>query len=143
MPGKGDRWLDSRTFEYRGRLARDFRRKKKRLTVPERKPYVTSEIAPAPERKTPVAAPEASPFEYKDTEADDNFIDAPSEFDLAEELGSSMPVLDEDIIPDDGKELPPLELVEQRIPEKTRVLMEELFRAKLNKVQRINPKKIK
>lgn len=54
-----------------------------------------------------------------------------------------MPVRDEDIIPDDGTELPELEVVESRIPEKTRVLMEELFRAKLNKVQRINPKKIR
>ncbi len=54
-----------------------------------------------------------------------------------------MPIREEDIIPDDGAELPSLEAVEQRIPEKTRVLMEELLRAKLNKVQRVNPKKIK
>ncbi|MDQ8182468.1 hypothetical protein [Pelagicoccus sp. SDUM812005] len=90
-----------------------------------------------------MGAPEASPFENRETEGDEDYIDAPSEFDLAEELGSSMPIRDEDIIPDDGKELPPLEMVEKRIPEKTRVLMEELFRAKLSKVQRVNPKKIK
>ncbi len=84
-----------------------------------------------------------SPFENSETEADENYIDAPSDFDLAEELGSSMPVREEDIIPDDGSELPTLDMVEKRIPEKTRVLMEELFRAKLNKVQRVNPKKIK
>ena len=53
-----------------------------------------------------------------------------------------MPVREEDVIPDDGTELPSLDVVEKRIPEKTRVLMEELFRAKLNKVQRVNPKKI-
>lgn len=90
-----------------------------------------------------MGAPEASPFEDKETEAEGAYIDAPNEFDLAEELGSSMPVREEDIIPDDGAELPALETVEKRIPEKTRVLMEELFRAKLSKVQRVNPKKIK
>ncbi|MBC2605391.1 hypothetical protein [Pelagicoccus albus] len=67
----------------------------------------------------------------------------PSDFDLAEELGATMPILEEDILPDDGSELPELEAVEKRIPEKTRVLMEELFRAKLSKVQRVNPKKIR
>lgn len=76
-------------------------------------------------------------------QADDDYIDMPSDFDLAEELGSSMPVREEDVIPDDGTELPDLDVVTKRIPEKTLVLMEELFRAKLSKVQRVNPKKIK
>ncbi len=92
---------------------------------------------------TPIGAPEASPFESRETESEAGYIDAPSDFDLAEELGSAMPVREEDVIPDDGTELPTLEMVEKRVPEKTRVLMEELFRAKLNKVQRVNPKKIK
>ncbi|EDY84890.1 hypothetical protein VDG1235_4524 [Verrucomicrobiia bacterium DG1235] len=91
-----------------------------------------------------MGAPEASPFEPSETDESDeeNYIDAPSDFDLAEELGSSMPVREEDEIPDDGTELPNIDVVKKRIPEKTQVLMEELFRAKLSRVQRVNPKKI-
>ncbi|MBK1876527.1 hypothetical protein [Pelagicoccus mobilis] len=62
---------------------------------------------------------------------------------MAEIYGGAMPVREEDIIPDDGAELPDIEVVEKRIPEKTKVLMEELFRAKLTKVERVNPKKIR
>ncbi|MDQ8204573.1 hypothetical protein [Pelagicoccus sp. SDUM812003] len=58
-------------------------------------------------------------------------------------LGSAMPVRDEDIVPEDGSELPDIDTLKKRIPEKTQVLMEELFRAKLQKVERVNPKKIK
>lgn len=101
-----------------------------------------SEIAAAPERQAPIGLPEASPFPQKESEADAGFIDAPSDFDLAEELGGGAPMRDEDVTPDDGTALPDLDVVTKRIPEKTRVLMEELFRAKLSKVQRVNPKKI-
>ena len=100
-------------------------------------------IAPAPERVAPVGAPEASPFPNEDTQGDVQHLDQPSAFDLAEEFGAAVPVRDEDIIPDDGTELPDLEVVEKRIPETTKVLMEELLRAKLTKVQRVNPKKIR
>lgn len=89
-----------------------------------------------------MGSPEASPFSNQETAEDEAFIDQPDEFDLAQEFGAAVPVRDEDIIPDDGTELPELDVVEKRIPEKTRVLMEELLRAKLTKVQRVNPKKI-
>lgn len=91
----------------------------------------------------PSGGQEASPFTPEETVADEGYIDGPSEFDLAEEFGASVPVKDEDLIPDDGTELPDVDVVKKRIPEKTQVLMEELFRAKLSKVQRINPKKIR
>lgn len=58
-------------------------------------------------------------------------------------FGGAMPVREEDEVIDDGSELPSLEVVEARIPDKTKVIMEELFRAKLSKVQRVNPKKIR
>lgn len=90
-----------------------------------------------------MAPVESSPFPNEETQVDEGYVDAPSEFDLAEEFGAAMPVRDEDLIPDDGAELPELEVVEKRIPEKTKLLMEELLRVKLTKVQRVNPKKIR
>lgn len=104
---------------------------------------MTSSIAAAPERKAPVGAKEASPFENEDSDSGDYYIDAPSDIDLGEEFGSAMPVRDEDEIPDDGSELPDVEVVKKRISAKTQVLMEELFRTKIVKVQRVNPKKIR
>ncbi len=103
-----------------------------------------SEIAPAPERVRPVAPPERSPFPSGETEVPESYeIDEMSEADLAEALGGAAPIRDEDVFEDDGKELPDIDVVRKRIPEKTQVLMEELFRAKLEKVQRVNPKKIR
>jgi len=48
-----------------------------------------------------------------------------------------------DTLPTKDDELPSLEEAERRIPIKTKALMEELFRAKLEKVQKVNPKKIR
>lgn len=90
------------------------------------------------------ASPEASPFEPSETEAAEGYgIDAPDEFDLAEEFGGAAPMREEDVVPEDGDELPDIDALRKRIPEKTQVLMDELFRAKLSKVQRVNPKKIR
>ncbi len=41
------------------------------------------------------------------------------------------------------KPLPSLSDVEKRIPEKTKALMEELFRARLETVKRIDPKEVR
>jgi hypothetical protein len=53
------------------------------------------------------------------------------------------PVREEDAPVDDSRPLPTLEEAEKTISPKTKALMDELFRAKLDKVQRINPKKIR
>lgn len=58
-------------------------------------------------------------------------------------FGGGAPAREEDAEPEAGGELPDLDAVSQKIPIKTQVLMEELFRAKLEKVQRVNPKKIR
>ena len=67
----------------------------------------------------------------------------PSEADLAEMFGGGVPVKEEDETVEAGSPLPDIEAVRQKVPVKTQVLMEELFRAKLAKVQRVNPKKIR
>lgn len=54
------------------------------------------------------------------------------------------PPREEDATPaDNASDLPSLEQAKPRVPAKTQVLMEELFRATLEKVQRINPKSIR
>jgi len=53
------------------------------------------------------------------------------------------PVHAEDETSDDDRPIPSLEEAENRISPKTKALMDELFRAKLDQVQRINPKKIR
>lgn len=53
------------------------------------------------------------------------------------------PVREEDAPVEDGRPLPTLEEAEKAISPKAKALMDELFRAKLDKVQRINPKKIR
>lgn len=56
----------------------------------------------------------------------------------------SAPIKEEDEpLPMSDKPLPDLEYAEKRIPAKTKALMQELFRAKLDKVQRIDPRKVK
>ena len=63
---------------------------------------------------------------------------------MAAYLGApSDPVRDEDGPVDDSRPLPSLADAEKAISPKTKALMDELFRAKLEKVQRINPKKIR
>lgn|GEM_PF-2447865 len=72
--------------------------------------------------------------------------EAPSEEELGGYLGVEAPVaiVEEETVPvGDGRPLPSLADVEKRIPTKTKALMEELFRAKLEKVQRIDPKEIR
>lgn len=92
----------------------------------------------------PVAPPEASPFRPEENDGGvDGALDVPNDFDLAEEFGGAAPVREEDLVPDDEGELPDIDQLRKRIPEKTQVLMEELFRAKLSRVQRVNPKKIR
>ena len=76
-------------------------------------------------------------------EESDSGLDGPSDADLAEMFGGGSPLRDEDSPIDASGSLPDLETFEKTLPTKTKVLMEELFRAKLNKVQRINPKKIR
>ena len=76
----------------------------------------------------------------------DTVEEGPSDEDMAAYLGASggNRIENEDEAgPSGGDELPSLSEVENRIPVKTRALMEELFRAKLSKVQRINPKNIR
>ena len=53
------------------------------------------------------------------------------------------PIRDEDTAPDNDRPIPSLEAAEKQISPKTKALMDELFRAKLEKVQRINPNKIR
>jgi len=88
--------------------------------------------------------PERSPFEPKEPEAEaSGYVDSPSEFDLAEELGGAAPIKDEDQLPEATGELLALDEAAARIPAEAKVLMEELFRARPSKVRRINPKKIR
>ena len=67
----------------------------------------------------------------------------PTEADLAAMFGGASPLRDEDTPGEAGDPLPELDVATQRIPLKTQVLMEELFRARFDKVQRVNPKKIR
>ncbi len=63
---------------------------------------------------------------------------------MAAYLGApSEPTREEDSIVDDSRPIPSLEDAEKAIAPKAKALMDELFRAKLEKVQRINPKKIR
>lgn len=57
-------------------------------------------------------------------------------------FGSGSPEKEEDLPSDSDSEIPDMESSRKRVPEKTQVLMEELFRAKLDRVQRVNPKTI-
>ena len=89
---------------------------------------------PASAVEEPLAADEVATVE-----------EGPSEEDMSAYLGASGVVRienEDEAGLSDADELPSLSEVENRIPVKTRALMEELFRAKLSKVQRINPKNI-
>lgn len=98
--------------------------------------------APTVSRQFKSDADSASPAPTDDDEPGID-LDAPSEADLAEMFGGAAPIKEDDYFLEDGGDLPDIENVRQRIPAKTQVLMQELFRARLDRVQRVNPKKIR
>ena len=94
--------------------------------APESKPTVESNESPfAPSEETIEEAP-------------------PSLEEMAAYLGEPEdPVRGEDAVISDDRPIPTLDEADKQIVPKTKALMEELFRARLNKVQRINTKKIR
>lgn len=70
--------------------------------------------------------------------------DAPSPEEMAAYVGEDSETGDtSEASSKDERPLPSLEDVEKTIPDRTKALMDELFRAKLEKVKRIDPKEIR
>ena len=95
--------------------------------------------------KTPESAPKAESDESPFSPSEEVLEEAPpSAEEMAAYLGEPEdPVRGEDASVSDDRPIPTLDEADKRITPKTKALMEELFRAKLNKVQRINTKKIR
>lgn len=97
----------------------------------------TAKPAPDPEVESPQIDSEAAEDSSEEFVVEEA---APSAEEMAAYLGATGS--SESKFENDDKSLPTLEEVEAMVPAKTKALMDELFRARLEKVKRINPKEI-
>lgn len=143
MPGPGHRWLDTRAFWYRPIDAR-----KKKAFESSSEQSVEEETQTGEAAKTPAGVEEdreTADLEKQGTETEACEFDEDPGFEQRFNEDSSPEFEENPPEPESEKEeqaLPSLEEAEALISEKTKLLMDELFRARIQRVKRIDPKEI-